>query len=126
MFDMLTRAGFMAWPTLAFCVLALGVGLLGLVVASVAKSRGGAIALPAATVLLVALAGASGLAGYLWGLQEVEAALAAADPSARSMLEAVGRDEAAQNLYLAALGGALPFFLGVAGLALGATRKLER
>jgi hypothetical protein len=34
----------------------------------------------------------------------------------------VGRDEAMQNLVLAAVGGALPTLLGLAGLAIAATR----
>ncbi len=116
------------WTTyVAFGCGSIGI-LAGLIALGTAMrgSRGAGLGTAGAALAFGVITFVIGVAGYFLGMSQVEAALAAVEPSLRGELEAAGRHEAMMNIYCGAIGAALPLFLGMIALAAAMRRAPEK
>ncbi len=67
-----------------------------------------------------------GVAGYLYGISQVEAALAEVPPEVRAELLDVGRSEAMISIWVGLVSAAFPLLAGVGALARGMMLPVPR
>jgi len=113
------------WPM--YFVLAMGASAHLLALAAlgsmVAKRRAIPLVFGAGTLLLAVSTLCVGAGGFVFGMRQVEEAVAFADSADRDLMRARGREEADNNLYFGGCAFLLPFFAGVSAIGRGATMK---
>jgi hypothetical protein len=88
-----------------------------------AQRRAFPLGMGAATLLFALSTALVGVLGYVWGMQQVNEAVAYVDPSQAEMIRQVGQDEADNNLWLGGLLCILPSLVGVLAISRGAMMK---
>lgn len=122
MMELFARGGWPTYALLCFAFVSHPLALAALVLGFTQRRRGGAIGLGAASLLLGVLALLLGVGGYLWGMHQVNEALAYAGGSAElETLRAYGQQEAMISVWCALASCALPFLCGGLALARGLT-----
>ena len=123
------EGGFPMWIILACVLVSHPLAIAAVIVAFVNEQRAVVLALSGAVLLFAQTTACVGVAGYLWGLSQVEAALAGAAGLEPAMLEALreqGQQEASWNWICGGIGTVLPLILALVGLARGVTMKTSR
>lgn len=102
--------------------------IAALVTSFASRSRLAVVALGGASLAIGVGAVLIGVGGFLYGMNMVEAALVYADPSQRSELLALGREEAMLSVWFGLATGAIPALagLGVVARGLRLPRSAER
>jgi hypothetical protein len=98
----------------------LALGALGSLFAT---RRAFPLGMGAATLLFALGTLLVGVLGYVWGMQQVNEALAYVEPEHAEELRRIGTAEADNNLWLGALGALFPFLAGTLAIVRGATLK---
>lgn len=119
--EVLSEGGAPVWGLLLCVLVSHPVALAAIGVALAKRSRGLSLGLGAVTVGLGVAALALGVLGYLYGMHQVDAAVAYADPESRALLREVGQHEALISVWCGLGAMALPLLLGVAAVARGLT-----
>lgn len=114
------------WPmyVVLLCTMAthpLAVGIA--ITAFVSKRKGMVIGLAAASLVFGLSTACAGAGGYLWSMQQVNEAVAYADPAFVETLRAQGQREASWNWICGAIGAALPALLSLIALVRGITMR---
>lgn len=124
--DVLSEGGAPVWGLVLCALVSHPIALAALGLALAKRSRGLALGMGAATVGLGMMALLLGVGGYLYGMHQVDAAVAYADPDSRELLRAVGQREAMISVWCGLGATALPLFLGLAAVARGLTIRADR
>jgi len=89
------------------------------------KKRGALIGLGATSLLLGVVTLGVGAVGYFYGMRQVDAAVAFADPQMAARLVAQGRSEALNNIWFGMCSCGLPALAGAMVLLKGVMTKRE-
>ena len=106
------------------CIGALGhLMAIAALASMVAKRRAMPLGMGAATLLFAVTTMCLGVGGYLWGMRQVDEAIAFADPEQREALYAQGQAEASNNLTFGGCAFLFPLLAGVVAITRGAMMK---
>lgn len=106
--------GFGMYVILLMAMLGTGVGLTGVVVTLVSRSRGTAAVFTLINGGLTLATCVLGVVFYLWGMTRVNAALAGVDPAHRELLLAAGKSEAMLTMTFGLGASVIPLLCTVA------------
>lgn len=114
------------WLVLLCTLTTTSIALAAVLTAFTSGRRSFVIGMSAATLVFAISTACVGVAGYAWGMRQVEDALAAValeDPRVVEQLRSEGQREASWNWICGLGGAALPIVLGSAALLRGVTMR---
>jgi len=123
--EMIKDCGIWAWLDILLTFVALIAAVVAIVVAGVSKSKGAAIGVALAALVLAVCVGGVGLVGTFMGNRMTEAALSGEgiDPDQKERIRAEGQKEAAGCTTIGLTLMVLPFLLSAGATVLAMVKK---